>query len=319
MKNIYPVKYPPITHAPCTAYLLSMIWSDEKCKNDVNDWIFSNYINIRYQKDALIDDFYRYTDLWNGCPFIKNIVKQREIGDEFTKFLIDTLNSKNTIYTFVNKKYIKNYNCKIDDDHNVFIFGIDEAKNMVYIADFFNLKKYSFETCTIQEIEEGYYNLNLVPNINKKIPSPRIEILSRTANAYSLDIDLIKKKFIEYKESTNLMNDVVQSFGLSYYDTIIPLLLNTQLYMMRPLHLLYDRSYIMNLRLDYLKKYYILNNYDMLKSIIGEMIKKAEVSRNLYVKYMILKDNNILEKIKCEIEEIQLLDKEFTELIIYSL
>lgn len=339
--KILEIHQPIISHLPQSAFLLSILG------NEFNEysWIMNNFVNIRMNKYTGYNDFYR-NDMWYNCYHLIDNSMTKEfintfISDDFIEFLINAINSGYYVYSYLNMKNISHYKHNFDMRHCPLIYGYNLEKKIFYVADFFYNQKYSFETCTFDEIklaisykEEDFcdfYKYLLFRCIKKK-----------DGFKYEYSLEDLKSKLIDYYNSHNLFtkgyyqfqsndfeeslynlipNDYSFDFGLKCYDAAIELTNNKKINK-KQLHLFYCQKVLMKLRLEFLHEHFNLKNFDWLYNECNYLLDTSLMTRNIYLKSKFLpliKADECFKKVSYNLNEIKRRDYIFTEELINSL
>ena len=302
MKNILPLHKPVIQHNPANAYLFSIIGNEP----DEYAWIMNNFVNMRYNIYTHYDDFFR-NDMWYNCYHIsENRFTQEFINqffDDYFDIVKKLIDMGFYIYLYLNTRYIPVYNQENDCWHNAMIYGYDEDKGIIYLADFFNGKSFGTGTCTIDEFKmaypypekkEGFYydlwnrafrkkkDYEFQFNIKELYIKLKDYVEGVDINAphyYAFDSnDMEDLEFDHFEEGFDYV------YGNRVYDAICTDLIKGDL-KVRSLHLILEFELLMCKRIRFLEE----NGYLKLNSGLYEesekLYKEAQIIRNLFMKY----------------------------------
>lgn len=268
-------------------------------------WINSNFIQLEYGDADLLD--FHMPLIERHCPFIKyqkierKLIKLLKI--DLIDFFINCLNLDQYVFISVNRYFMPPYEFfynKINRDHGPIIFGYDTEKKTFDIADYFG-GKYSFKKVSFSEIYEGYSN---VVNENSAV-----EIFEFNHDAdYSFNINNVVNYLSDYVESRNshqrlgiYYNQPQWNYGLEVYQKLEDVL-NEILYKnrsdfrdRRSFHLFWLHKHLMFKRLIHLEESFLIRSgrsdaYKIIES-------NAMLIKNIYLKYLLTKQNNLLNKI----------------------
>lgn len=330
---ILPVTYPLITHKPPVANLLSVIGQEQSVKN----WMFEKYFNIYINMDGKAD-FWGKDYYYKECPFVRvdSIPREWIINYKynFLKLCKEFISLGHYVCPNINTKYISLYNQTQDFDHGIFIYGFDDSKGIFYVADFFT-SKYEYATCSYQEMETAFWD----SFVNSTEYDESLFILKKKRNFdYPLNRGRIKSMIHSHLSCENLFERFHKipfeeslfksvhtelysssflkeyySFGLDFYDALENFIVDKDYYDLRALHLLYDRSKVVNEMIHILRP--DISEEDSLYQMGIEYEKKALISRNLMIKVRLNNDNQIRDNIKKDIQEAKILDRKLSEAI----
>lgn len=339
---ILPVNYPPITSWQWHASLFSILANEEYALN----WIYSNYIQLRCYPETdeitgnsiFLFDFIPGDSSLKECPYLlSEIITQEQIKaytNDLLAFLLKTLDLSYYIFGICDETDILNRGRRIL--HQLFIYGYDLGSRVFYVGDFTFARKYTYTTVSFDKVVNGFLNVrkgeDFVFNHNYK-DMIGLYLLKKNIQEkyYSFDIKLVKRTLNEYlngidtKEHFSQMRNINETnrFGINTYDSFVKqinLIKSnvTNWYDYRPFHIAYDHKVLMEKRLKYMmdKKYIpfdqeILNQYN----IVEKTMLKA---RNTFIKANVIKDTELLEKIKLylleakekEIEVLSIIEKQ---------
>lgn len=267
-------------------------------------WIVSNFINFFIDKNEGWDEIYGY-DFWYGCPWIYDNVIRKEIFEfilkdnyRYSDFLCDSIDRDYGIYTIVNMKPIRLYQCNYDENHNLFIYGYDKSKKVFYITEFIN-QIYSKYIISFDEMNEGYRTLCNVNN--GEDPNYGTRLIKFKENvSYTFSIEQIIKKIDEHLSSINLFwkNDGAifymdskryddYAFGLDYYDALSDIVSTRVFEKTRAFHLLVFRNEIEKIRLDYLISNHYVPDDKNLSEILQELCQQSLHLQNAFIKSLL--------------------------------
>lgn len=302
MKKILQLQEPIIQHNPANAYLFSIIGNEP----DEYAWIMNNFVNLRYNVYTQYDDFFR-NDMWYNCYHItENRFTQEFINQIFTDYfeMVKNLIDRGYyIYLYLNTRYIPIYNQKNDCWHNAMIYGYDEDKGLVYIADFFDGRSFGTGTCTVEEFKiaypypkekDGFY-YDLWNRAFRKKKDYKFQFNIR-------DLYIRLKDYVEgidinathyYSFDSNDMEDLEFDhfeegfdyvYGNRVYDAICGDLIKGDL-KVRALHLILEFEYLMCKRVRFLEENGYLKSDSGLYEESENLYNEAKIIRNLFLKW----------------------------------
>jgi hypothetical protein len=335
--KILNVSVPPITSFFHIDIPLSIIYSDI----ETHHWIYSNYIqlysihNIERSNPCFIDfhhsinGAFRFLELAT-CPWILFERISRE--DVFNKwgsiieFVKEKINKDKYIGITVDARKIKNYiNTNM---HNLFIYGYNEEKKVLYTADHFRDGVFNFEEVNYDEFSNSvlypyeedlnWGNLEGICIFSK--------IRRKHENIYNLDLRKIIYDMKSYLllEGYAYKNDEYYIYGIECYDNLIKYYSLALEYGswcdLKGIHTEICHKTMMVLRLKFLQGigYDTEGIIDNFESIRNNLM----IVENSIIKYEITKKKKNLESSidklrKIKVEEINAFNKLISKLLTY--
>lgn len=316
-KELY-MKYPPITSYPTHANLLACLSQHE----NYLVWYFENYMNIFTNNlfDKIIDN---YVDFfapipWKSNPFILSQNLSRELFDvmetDIIKFLINAIDQGNYIFLYLNRFYLSASHSyqKIDDVHDVFIYGYDKGKKLFNIADFFLDNKYVFATASFDEIARAYHEYNddwKDGDVDIRNVEGIILIKPLPFAAYSYTVNDTIQGLKDYLGGTTNSGRYIHGFKLDceyddFYEVKNCLGLNIYSFLMeylktvdasysyvdiRGFYMIYEHKILLNLYLDYLENKWSLD-VSRLKDMLTPVLQKTKLLYTKVLKFSLTKN-----------------------------
>lgn len=274
MKKTLPFVLPSIAHSPNDTYIMSILESNPIYL----DWKMCNFLNIKYDLNTGSDNFCP-RNMFDVCPyFTKKIITYNDILTNylsFTDFCKESIERGYYLYVVLNQKYIKNYHVDVDEDHNMFIYGYDEERRIMNVADFFFNGIYSLEEIDYVSIEKAFLHLTDVEKfgdydyyLNPELPYNLFSLKNDTIDTYSIKKRIFSgvMDFINSNQP-DIDKQIIEKgsfcYGAQCYDAIIESKL-----LIRPLKLFYDFFTIWDQRLSYLvSKGWIKENSECIQLI----------------------------------------------------
>lgn len=258
MKKVLPVHEPLIKSFPWDAHLLSIIGN---CEEEYN-WIMHNYIDffaINTQNGIYLN--FCKKSYWNSCPFLVQDSVNRKIIEScninIIEFIEKCIREDFYLSFFVSQASIPLYIAA--GVHEPLIYGFDNTKKNIYIADFFD-GHYTFGLCTYEQLTDGYQKLRDENNVWKStiqlmnknqgrqdrykplstMSSPTRNTLCRSLNNYLYSKSLFYEDYAdEYMDYEEL------SFGIDSLAALKKYLLKNPELDIRPFHAIVEHSYMM--------------------------------------------------------------------------
>lgn len=345
-KKELPVVYPPLTTFAGFADALAILCSHEEAL----DWVYSHYVQF-FATQTIIDnpneDFYPTTGYATGffndfdnrklanlisdcifldrekCPHL-NIFEIpnsliRSSGESYVSFIKRNIDLSMYTYGHADISKIKKYGLDKKSDlsfHPILIYGYNDFDQEFLFADFID-DKYSFSSCSYNEVEAAYQSINqfYLPLV-KSISS--IEYVSYPS--FKFDYSYIQDTISEYLTPDRKKAEQYEKYSTSYfsplkwhaktfigvdaYDFLSDFLdLQTELGIypidFKPYHALYDHKEMMIKRMEhFIKKGYISESKSGYIAEYSRISDNAKRIRNLLLKYNIKKLDSILDTVK---------------------
>ena len=252
----------------------------------------------------------------DSCKWILTQKIHRDVIDgkweSIINFIIDSINSNNYVHTNINYFYVPLgpiYN-KVHYNHDILIFGYDLDEKVLYVSDFFDMGKYSYEKISFLDFGRAYSSYSIAENmdylysmvclykINLKCDYVfSLENISNSISSY------LYSSIPEYWNNYNSDNRKDIVFGMEIYTTLKSYITRVKSSCdsdidIRPFYMLYDHKKIMVLRVKYLYEHEYYKNYNN-QNIIGLTKIESQTKNVVYllIKYNISKNNNILDKV----------------------
>lgn len=319
MMKIIPVKYPEINVYNKYANILSLI----SCDDNHYIWLCNNFIQLylpQYFDYGVLMDFYMQR-VFDECPFIEynhyTIDEVKGIQPNIIDFIIDNINYNRCLYFDIDKQFIPEYDST--GIHNIFIYGYDEERKILNVADNIFDGKYTCFEVGFDNLSNAFNNVkvNRVKDLNY---TDRIDVFSRIENnSYSIDIPKIKLTIMQYlsgefekEEYTDPdpRSKITWEFGYKHYaiiDMYIDyIMVNKNDYIdVRPFHLIYEHKKMMVMRMQYLTNNNIIcDNIDLgNKALLLE--QQCVKLRNIVIKFNVSCNYSLMDKIRKLLKDIK--------------
>lgn len=315
MKKELIVKEPPISTYTPYGFLFSVI--DEKMK----EWVYNNFLNIRNYKDWGIVGFDQHLRLIEDCPQLRQCIIPQEIirnkwDNSIENFIYELIDCGYYIYMFIDRFYCDLYPSYKSKHviHELFIYGYDDEKKIVYVMDNFKDGKFGFMECPISQIQDSY---SLMEIDNEFLHDIRIIQKRGEVKAESINIRQIAREIYNFLHSTEL-SDLegysTFSFGMDVYEDVKEYMKNLgdkKFIDVRIFHFLYERQKIMEERAGYLFNNGIISK--MIYNQSTELEKGYFTLRNMVLKYNIIIRSDYKDKILFNFENMAEFEKCFLD------
>ncbi|OMF98445.1 hypothetical protein [Paenibacillus sp. FSL R7-0337] len=298
MSVILPVREPVIKSYTSYGCLFSIV-GDETWP-----WIFNNFIQIRYARGWEIYTFDNHHMLLQNCPGLSFYILPQEIVKlkfgSLKKTIIDAIDNGYYLFIFIDRYYLHVTDSYEKEHffHELFIFGYDIERDIVFIADNLVDGKYITTECPFSELEEGYTSIvseySFMTDIRFLKPNSDVDCkINLKQIIYGLE------NYLHSKRTFDLLEEQEFQYGFNAIKLIFDDLdgeLGSLDY--RAFHFLYEHKILMELRLKYLADKAIIG--EEIKSILSDSQKLKNnylLLRNLVLKYNITLDGSILKSI----------------------
>ena len=288
------VSTPPITSFFHIEIPLTIIYGDER----THPWIFNNYIqlysirNVELSEDGLPHCFIDFEHSYFGafrflelatCPWI--LLERISLKDVKSKwkdalcFVKEKIDEDKYIGITIIMDKISNY--PVSGSHNLFIYGYDDTKEVLYCADHFQEGLFSFEEVSHSEfLNSVHYPFEDELNWGALEGVCLFSKIERThEKIYDLSIYKIVHdlKMYLYQESIIGKRDDYFIFGINCYDSLIDyyklLAENAHETDLKAMHTQREHKKLMLLRIEFLMKEYpqLEIFYDPFKELLSEL------------------------------------------------
>lgn len=318
MKKILTVNKTILSTYPHTANVATFLWNDSQ----IFPWLM-NYFIKPFGWDLCGLD---YEDFWFlDCPAIeiermdRQIIKKR--WGNYLSFIKDNIDEGYYVYLCVDTNCISAYK-QLKGPHDLMIYGYDDEKQIVYIADFFD-QRYSFSTAFYIEIMNAtefsrsdythfwvFHNdiimMKTCYNENKTFFPHRVKVsLLDFVNAEP-------SKFIYTRIRENTPEDMANYlYGMDCYQILYNHLEHSMAthellpYWKHSFHLMVEHKAIMCERIKYMGLNGYLVNWNKYLIEYKKLYEEQKICENLYIKYVLDGKQQVLKKIYDKIREIE--------------
>ena len=329
MKKLLQIAYPTITSYPGRANFYAITETD----NRIFPWLMERYIQteslfnpntLECDIDFFLPPQFQYSSHTalesqnTFCPLVENYSFFIDFidYDAIIDYIIKSIDNGYYVTLFVNTQYISVYKSGSAILHNIFIYGYDTDKQILYIADFFISYKYSFQNCTFCELINSikHYNdlLYLYDNsyCNKSILS-LIKIKDNVNHIFSvktfnknlreyLGLDNNYKKIYNLTNTYNTHENKYRAFGNLHYNNLIDYLTlckekNIRINNHRVFHIFFDHKTALLQRLNFINK----NLFSCCNTIenFNNIVKEAQLIRNIILKHSFTGNMSVLSEL----------------------
>lgn len=324
MRKVINLVEPPVTSYPSIANIFSMKWKE---KNEIMPWIGDHFIQliIRQNHEDTPADFYDHADVDNyyrelyGMPWLSwmRINKETANFKKFTDYIEYQINNGYALEPCVDRYFFKFTGSYKKDHfiHSSFIYGYDNIKRKIYIADFWDYGKYERKEVSYRAINKSMNNNGIINLF--KLQEGKYEfkpVLMKTFLEDYLNSEDSTHKFDFSNKKYN--KDVI--FGLSYYDYVLNYCSEKKYMDIRFFHVLYDHKLLMKLRLEFLvRSNYISESwFKKLSAKNDGLIASSLEVRNMVLKYNYSNSEELLGRVKENLQALKKQDKVFVSALL---
>lgn len=342
MRKILDVTYPVITCHPATAGLMSIL-NNYSC---TESWVYSNYIQfvggIRAANvyggesfDVAILPSYHAE---KNCPWIlhsqltRKTVKQ--FSDSIVDFIIKAIDEENYVYLVADQFYFSKTIAgkgNFHMPHDIFVYGYDIEKKLLYVGDFtFNeSSKFEYETITFEEFEKGYNDITSEKDFFY-YEKGGVALFSFYKKAkYSFNIEFVKEQLLELYDSSDKSEKFRcvenpfdrRRYGFEVYDLLISFLgqpLEIYRGLTKSLGILQDHKVLMIRRIEYMANDGRILNYEKVLLEYKNILKKFNILVALSIKYSITMNRTIINKMIGILNDVREMEKRLIKDILES-
>lgn len=295
-KKILKMSYPHIETFPMYANILSILEG-----NGIGEqWILNNFIETYNNDTDLV--FYDYN--YYMCPYLniemisKKFLEKKDLN--ITDTIIENIEDNKYAYFIVNTAYIPAYRSQQGYPHDMFVYGYSNEENLFYIADCFAGGRYAYKTCTFRELEMA---VSKISGDNELWFNGCLYFISLMEADYIFSHSRVVRSMQDYLQGKPVTcwncdnlhgrSDIDKwKFGIDTYEFLNEKVstLNVDISRANQIFtLLWDHKKQMCRIIEYLK---LEKFYDDMT----ELMEKAKILRNLYLKYIVKRDVAILNK-----------------------
>jgi len=284
-------------------------------------WIFNNFIQIRYAHAWGIFTFDSHQFLLRTCPgVIYHSLPQDIVINKWGKSLRDVITESIDMgyYLFI---HADRYYMDSTDSyqrkhfkHELLVYGYDLKHNLIYIADNLEDGKFIQSSCSLDELEEGYWSMSSEDDFWKEI---RFLKPSENLNGVIHVEQIISgmENYLNSSETFDLVREQKYDFGMQAIERVSTDIENAthagEKLDIRVFHLLYEHKIIMELRLIYLMENEFIDSDMSFMEFSTDLKQDYLILRNMVLKYNITRDVCALVKISERLQENLMKEKAF--------
>lgn len=277
---------------------------------ETNNWICNNFIQLRFFQEVVFFEGYR--SIFYNCTntttnrISRNILK-RKWNNNIIEFLEDMIDENYYILMYDDVFYIKRYKSEFHHNHELFVYGYDTERRVLFCADNVIDGKYSTFEAPFDEVELAYWNVE--------------------DSSYYTDLNCITTQFgydvpdkMDLKQIYVLLKDYINSdctvnfsehisaniYGFQIHKMILDKYINKEKDAdldIRPVRVFYDHKKLMIFRLEKLSKFLNTNVFDQFINCYKEVEEQYDIISCLVIRYNLIHQESLLSNIYSHFEK----------------
>ncbi len=310
--KVLPRSEPLLSSCPDEANLLSILLNDEAAL----PWVYSNFIQLQfitrnYNGSAFPIKYYSPV-LKKICPYViiqsidKKVIDTYFLEKKFSDFVMKAIDDEQYVQSNLNHVHLSNSAFQVN--HSVFIYGYDRITETFFVADNgFGNGRFAKSTCTFEELNKAYYEMNDRYNVNIQMAG-KVELIlcNPKAPPFILSFSAIRDQIHDYLCSLNSDSRINtfschEIYGIAIYDKLLEHMEQVKSENAwshyRPFHILMEHKAMMAQRLAYLRDYHGLSHSEPLIERYKELHKLCAINVAYNIKYDLTKNVHNLNRI----------------------
>lgn len=294
MNKTLSIEYPILDGHPVFSDLFSFMY----CYDCFKNWVCDNLNQIVYIRDYQEREFFskgffyehqpkEQVVMYFDIPLIEtNRINIACINIDIIDFIISQINYGYYVRMAINMGKIKKF--QESYMHTIFIYGYDNSKEIMYVSNFQNGKKYSNYMYSFREVRAGYNS-----RVDSEEYTSFIILLKPALKEYFFSVDKIKKEMNSYLISIDFYHKYDYSvrwkncdiyFGEAYINELIIDIENNKGNIIS-IYTLYDFTKILDVKRNILFRNNYINEYNsnVLRVKINNCILEANNTIMLYL------------------------------------
>ena len=288
-----------------------------RSNNPTIGYYMSNHILLLSNRifDISLDDIVMFRD--KNIFIHKCLSKNISTTNELKRELIENICQGYYISATVNEYYIPNRQSfeKREFYHDILIYGYDLNKNIFYTAGYDKTAHFSTMSCNIDIVLNS-----ILDCLEHKIEKPHFHFFKPKGIETTFNLEKARTSLINYINCKPNKYKVYDGcYGFDAYNNLTKIINESveknSIIRKATFHMLWEHKKLMIERLKFMKKL----NIDFNDSIIQQyhsVVSSSKTVENLYIKYNLNKNQNIIEKINENISNISELEYNLFEQLI---
>ena len=335
-KQILPLEDVEIGAWPEQNFLLGLLSTQETGW----DWVMNQFIQLRgahymHHKYGVVDfsiTFYPYgihqltPNLFDLCPFINKYTIPKSLVlaqfGNFHEFVKNSLDNGYYLSTFLDQFFREDYHGNYGFHHPNFIYGYDDGEKAIYLADNFEQGKYGRKMISYEKLDRAFL---LVPGYVWEVSVFLYKMVPYEHSFYApyvkeqIEDYLNPRRGICYLDRTVCQNPHYQGedyenevfYGIEVYQLLLNYLNaiceKDNSYPeedWRSFVMLCDHKRLMVRRYEYMAQGGYLTESEKLYEGLEDLEKDCRIALNMFLKYTITGDLEIIKRLMNRVEEI---------------
>ena len=296
-QTILPLEIPMCRTYPHTAHALAILQNDKK----IYPWLLNSFIQVEGWDGENLD----FEDFWIlECPLLRYQRVGKDLLERFgivvDQFIKESIDFGYYVYLVLNTELLSVYG-NVSYPHDAMIYGYDNLKEVFYVADFFNGKRYGTAEISFSDLSKA---LKLSRVAENHWIFRHDLILLKINEEYSGDFssERVKSSLAAYLRGEKTKNwyhrsqacYVKHQYNLCYGMHTYTILYNhidsaengfLLEHWRQVFHFFYEHKKTMEKRIIYMTKNTFLTNGKLYCDAYSEMKKKAYVVREQFLKF----------------------------------
>lgn len=321
MKKILPVNEPLVSTYTSYGALFSLL------TDKMEPWVYNNFIQIRYNKSWRTLTFDEHRSIMSDCPGLAFYPISREIIDlkfnhSIKDAIVEAINMNKYLMIFIDYYYfsLKQFYLKEHTEHELFIYGYDLEKDLIYVGDNIQKGKFKFVSCPFQEIIDGY---NHIPSDTYRFLTDIRFVGVEKDASIKINCNQIIDRLEAYlysRPTYDLMYEQECGFGTEIIRQMTAVLKeHTGKFDIRPFHLLYEHKLLMEKRVQYLLENGYLKEEDIKLSDFTLLREQMKSIRNGVIRYNLTFKESRKEKLIEEWDKVRVSEEKLIKQLIDAL
>jgi hypothetical protein len=301
VKNVLPVKKPLINTYTSYGALFSIL------PNGLDNWVYNNFIQLNYASGWKMYTFENHKYLISECPGLiysvfPEFITRKSYFKSIRNMIRAIIDEGEYLYLYIDRYYLSvdkirymNYHFP----HELFVYGYDFERGLAYIADNLLNGKFVFTTCPLEDIENGFNNIESEYEFMKMIRTIKV----RSNVDYPLDMAQIRHgifSFITSSPSYHVNKEHDMLFGLDIFDSLHRQFSENKSFIdVRALHLIHEQIMIMNKRVSYLiESDKLTSSSKLVLEELKGLMHGSLILRNSAIKYSVYNTDSLYNSIQ---------------------
>ncbi|MBO4347268.1 MAG: hypothetical protein J5840_06490 [Lachnospiraceae bacterium] len=307
MNNVLKMSTPIISSFPVYGDLFSILEQNDFVKS----WMCNNFIQLKHVEPVIFFDSYR--SIIYNCPHVatscitRDLLRKCWYGD-FNKLIKQMIDSERYVFLNADRKYIQSFKTQKSKEHELFIYGYDDSREVYYCADNVDGGKYTTFTAPMAEVEQAYWNVK-ENNFDSALHCISV-IKSPAENNWFewIRMDHIYELFSAYAESRPVLNFaeryVVEASGFCLHQYAIDKITPEREYLdWRDFSIIHEHKKMMVFRLEFIGETLSTDDFKEYLEVYKDLEKRYKIILFMMIKYNMNHDKKLIPQIISNADE----------------